>query len=630
MVDLNVPNMISNRLLLLINFIALFYFNGNAMPQSDERIDRIEPPHWWVGMENTSLQLMVYGKDIGNSNVRIEGSGVVLKEVHRAQSANYVFLDLDLSEAQPGNCIIQFTFPDGESQAVEYNLYARKLPKDRFKGFTPDDVIYLITPDRFANGKSSNDRIAGMKDQSLDRSMPYARHGGDIAGILGQLDYIQDMGFTAIWPSPLLENNMKESSYHGYAITDFYAVDPRFGTMQEYIDLAQTCRTKGIKLIMDMVANHCGVHHWWMQDLPFTDWISHSKTQRITNHRRTTNMDPYAAISDHELMTQGWFVKQMPDLNSNNPFMANYIIQNSIWWIELLQLGGVRQDTYPYSPKAFMSRWAGRIMQEYPAFNIVGEEWSYNPLLISYWQDNPNTLDGYRSHLKSVMDFPLHENIIEGLKNEEQWDRGLIQIYEALANDFIYPNPNQLMLFADNHDMDRIYTQLNQDEALTKIALGLVLTLPRIPQVYYGTEVLLDNSQNLGHDGYRRVDMPGGWPNDQSSAFSGEGLNDQQADFQLWLRQLLHNRKQQPAMREGKMMHFAPEDGVYVYFRFTDQDILMFVINKNNKTKKLDLNRFSQMLGQTKSIQNLSSNLEVQISSGLELSEKSFSYFKIK
>ncbi len=617
---------------ILIPLLCLFMisFNVAAMDNQNDAIWHVEPPHWWVSMQHSTLQLMIHGDQVGQASVVARGAGVQLQAVHKAESPNYLFLDLDLAQAQAGKCTFQLSFPDGRSETIEYSLEARIQPVGVFQGFNPDDVIYLITPDRFANGNPDNDRIPGMQDQSLDRKAPYARHGGDIEGIISKLPYIQDMGFTALWSSPLLENNMRESSYHGYAITDFYKVDPRFGTLAEYKSLADACQSRGIKLIMDMVVNHCGLYHWWMQDLPFHDWINHNDALAITNHRRTTNIDPYAAPSDRKLMTEGWFVEQMPDLNASNPFMATYLIQNSIWWIEYLQLGGVRQDTYPYSPKEFMSRWAKYIMEEYPDFNIVGEEWSYNPLLISYWQDSENNPDGYRSHLKSLMDFPLHRQIIEGLKNEDSWDKGIIQIYEALANDFIYPNPSNLMLFGDNHDMDRLYTQLNQDADLSKIAMGLILTLPRIPQVYYGTEILMDNSQQPGHHGYIREDMPGGWPSDAANAFTGQGLQAEQADFQQWMRKLLQTRKQEQALRRGQLMHFVPEDGVYVYFRYTDDEVLMFVINKEHLVKVLDLSRFEQIVGHPETIKDFSSGQQIPISSGLQLRPKSFNYYKIR
>ena len=424
--------------------------------RSEGLIDRIEPPNWWIGLKNEKLQLLVHHPNIGNSTPTISYSGVTLESVHKADSPNYLFLDLILSNTvKAGTFDITFRFQDETELKVSYELKERQIPSEEFNGFDSSDVVYLITPDRFANGDESNDVFPNLKEKTINRDDDYARHGGDIKGIIDHLDYIDQLGFTAIWSSPLLLNDMPQGSYHGYAITDYYKVDPRFGTLTEYIQLSHNMKEKGMKLIMDQVANHCGLEHWWMKDLPFKDWINYQelyeanqddwnwKITKHSNHRRTTNQDPYASTSDHDEMSKGWFVKDMPDLNQVNPFMANYIIQNSLWWIETLQLGGIRQDTYPYPDKEFMSDWANAIMTEYPNFNIVGEEWSYNPLLIGYWQDNSTNTDGYRSYLKSTMDFAMQSRIIDALNEEESWDKGLVKIYEGLANDFAYENPKK-------------------------------------------------------------------------------------------------------------------------------------------------------------------------------------------
>ena len=443
--------------------------------------------------------------------------------------------------------------------------------------------------------------IESLLETKIDRNDDYARHGGDIEGITQHLDYIQDMGFTAVWPSPLLENNMKSASYHGYAITDFYKVDPRFGTLSKYKNLAMQLQQKNMKLIMDMVANHCGSEHWWMKDLPFSNWLNYQEEfeagekMPTSNHRRTTNQDRYASKYDAAEMQKGWFVQTMPDLNQQNPFMATYIIQNSIWWIETLHLGGIRQDTYPYPDKHFMADWAKAIMTEYPNFSIVGEEWSYNPLLVAYWQDGHQNYDGYRSYLKSTMDFPMQQNIVDALNEDESWDNGLVKIYEGLANDFAYNSPKDIMIFADNHDKSKIYTQLNEDVEKTKMAMGLLLTLPRIPQVYYGTEILMNDTEKPGDHGLIRTDFPGGWLGDEVDVFKNEALTETQMDFKDFLKTILNYRKNSTAIHDGKTIHFAPFEGLYVLFRQHENETLMLVLNKNETSKTVDLNRFKEL-----------------------------------
>ena len=443
-------------------------------------LERVEPTNWWVGLKNTSLQLLVKEENIGNSIPSISYAGVSIEKIHKAKSENYLFIDLSIDEStKAGKFDIAFTFDDGNKKSHTYELKSREKPADDYVGFDSSDVLYLITPDRFANADTSNDTgskiskvnetvetVHFMKETTINRDDDYARHGGDIKGITNHLDYINEMGFTAIWSCPLLTNDMPRQSYHGYAITDLYEIDPRFGTLADYRELADESRKKGIKLIMDQVANHCGSEHWWMKDLPFKDWVNHqenfeNKGDLITsNHRRTSNQDIYASKVDKKGMTDGWFVPTMPDLNQKNPFMAKYIIQNSIWWIETIGLSGIRQDTYPYPDKQFMSDWAGAIMKEYPNFSIAGEEWSYNPLLIGYWQQGANNKDGYESNLKSTMDFAMQKNVVDALNEEESWNNGLVKIYEGLANDFHYTSPKDIMVFPDNHDMSRIYTQL--------------------------------------------------------------------------------------------------------------------------------------------------------------------------
>ena len=588
-------------------------------------IERIEPPNWWIGFKNDSLQLLVHHNNIGNYTPSINYKGVSILDVKKAEkSNNYLFIDIIISDAaNTGTFNIIFKNDKNEELIATYELKSRIKSAEDYIGFNSSDAIYLITPDRFVNANTNNDTPIAMEgnpqllEKTIDRTNDYARHGGDIEGITNQLDYINDLGFTAIWPQPLLTNNMNEGSYHGYAITDLYQIDPRFGTLKEYQTLSQKAKEKGMKLIMDQVANHCGLEHWWMKDLPFNDWVNLQdnyeknidnwdwKTTINSNHRRTTNQDIYASQFDKDGNSQGWFVATMPDLNQKNPYLAKYLIQNSIWWIETAQLDGIRQDTYPYPDKNFMSRWAGAIMEEYPNFNIVGEEWSYNPLLIGYWQEGAMNRDGYHSNLKSTMDFAMQSKVVEALNEEESWNNGLVKIYEGLANDFHYANPNAIMVFPDNHDMSRIFTQLKGDIIKTKMALSTYAVLPRTLQMYYGTEILMNDFEKPGDHGLIRTDFPGGWQGDAVNAFTGEGLTTDQKDMQSFIKKLLNYRKHSDAIHKGKTVHFAPFMGTYFLFRTFNDETVVLIINKNKEPIEIDLNRYNEMGLKSKKLVNV-------------------------
>jgi neopullulanase len=577
--------------------LPFLLFSTTSFAQTS--IQHLEPLNWWVGMRDQNLQLMVHGNGIGETTPVIRHPGVSLLKTNKADSKNYLFLDLVIAKsAKPGTFPITFTKDGKTVDSYNYTLLPRQQAAKQIKGFDASDVIYLITPDRFANGDPSNDVIAGMKENKVNRGAEGGRHGGDIRGIINHLDYIADMGFTAIWPSPMLENDMAAYSYHGYAITNHYKVDPRFGTLDEYKELATKAKSKGLKLIFDGVLNHTGSNYWWMKDLPFKNWLNYPDAYQPTNHRRTVNEDMYASEYDKDLMRRGWFDTTMPDMNGQNPFMANYLIQNSIWWIETLQLGGLRQDTYGYSDKSLLSNWSCRIMAEYPNFSLVGEEWSLNPLITSYWQQGKKNHDGYTGCLKSSMDFPLQMALVEDLKAPESADpaKGMTRLYEALANDFVYPDPKALLVFGDNHDMDRLFTQLGKDVDLTRMALAYLLTVRGIPQIYYGTEVLMDNAPYLGNHGVIRSDFPGGWDGDAANAFSGKGLSKEQLDVQTHLKKLLNWRKNTAVIHHGKTLHFAPFGGVYVYFRFDETKTVMVILNSNKTSKAIDTQRFAEIL----------------------------------
>ncbi len=609
--------------------------NVSEVSISNTFLERVEPPNWFIDFKNTSLQLLVKEENIGNATPTISYVGVTIKKVNKAKSKNYLFIDLDVDKStKPGKFDIVFNFENGSKKTHTYELKSRVKAAEDFVGFNNSDAIYLITPDRFANADTSNDINKNLHETTIDRSHSYKRHGGDIQGITKHLDYIENLGFTSVWPTPVLENNMYNGSYHGYAITDYYKVDPRFGNLSDYKNLADELRKRGMKLIMDQVANHCGLEHWWMKDLPFEDWVNNqknyednienwnNKTNINSTHRRTTNQDSYASESDRKGNNEGWFVSTMPDLNQKNPYLAKYIIQNSIWWIETLGLGGIRQDTYPYPDKQFMSDWAGAIMHEYPNFSIVGEEWSYNPLLVGYWQKGAKNKDGYESNLKSTMDFPMQKAIIEGINEEESWDKGLVKLYEGLANDFYYASPKDIMVFLDNHDKSRLFTEVKEDAVNAKMALSYMLMLPRIPQIYYGTEILMNDTKNPGDHGLIRTDFPGGFKDDVINAFTKEGLSEDQKSMQDFVKTILNFRKNSDAIKQGKTLHFAPYKGTYFLFRIYKDEVVVHIINKNEKPISLDLNRFKEVGLEGKKFKNLITGEEFLWNDVIELSAK--------
>ena len=597
------------------------------------QIEHVEPLNWWVGMKNHNLQLMVNGRDIGETNVSINYPGVTIMKINKADSKNYLFIDLWVEKnTKPGTIVLNFKKNSKTIYTYKYNLLARQKDAAKIEGFNSSDVIYLIVPDRFANGDYTNDSVAGMKESAIDRNAAGARHGGDIRGIIEHLDYIRDMGFTAIWPTPLLENDMPRFSYHGYSITNHYKVDPRFGTLEEYKELAAKAKQKGLKLIFDEVLNHTGTGYWWMDDLPFESWINYPDSHSPTNHRRTVNEDLYASDYDKDIMKKGWFDKSMPDMNGQNPFMANYLLQNTIWWIETLQLGGIREDTYGYSDKTFLTKWSCGIMNEYPNFSIVGEEWSTNPLITSYWQTGKVNKDGYKDCLRSPMDFPLQSALIESLKepDDKRFNGSFVKLYEALANDFVYANPNDLLVFGDNHDMDRLFTQLNDDVSLTKMALAYLLTIRGIPQIFYGTEILMSNTGHHKVDGLIRSDFPGGWREDTINAFTGKGLTPDQVSMQAYVKQLLNWRKNTPVISNGQTMHFAPFNGIYVYFRYNKKEMIMVVMNKRDSAVTVDPKRFGEILKNRISATEVMTHENFSIQSSFTVPGRSATIFDIK
>ncbi len=555
-------------------------------------IARVEPPFWWTGFEHTELQLLVHASGIAEFTPSVSGRGVSLARVERGDSPNYLFVYLDTANADAGT--FELVFENGDDR-IGHTYELRQRIADHVGTYDASDVIYLVTPDRFANGDPSNDDVDGYEDEA-DRDDDYGRHGGDIEGLRRHLDYVAAMGFTQLWLNPLLENAMEQWSYHGYAITDYYKVDPRFGSNESYREFVAEAKSKGIGVIMDMIANHSGSNHWWMDDLPTATWLNLPETREVTSHARTTNQDPYASDYDKARHADGWFVPTMPDLNQRDPLLADYLIQNSIWWIEYLGLSGIRQDTYPYPDKHFMAEWTRRIMQEYPDFNMVGEEWSASPNVTSYWQRGKQNADGYVSYLPGVFDFPLQIAFRDVLTADEPpWGSVWTPVYELLGHDYLYPEPMNLVIMPDNHDMSRIFTQVDEDEALWRMAMVFYATMRGIPQVYYGTEIQMSHPGTDSH-GAIRAEFPGGWDDHDANAFTGEGLTKKARAAQAFTRKLLNWRKETRVIHTGKFMHFTPVGNVYAYFRYDDDDTIMVVLNHGEDDVDLGLARFAERL----------------------------------
>lgn len=558
-------------------------------------IKHIEPLSWWIGMKHPELQLMVHADNIAESTPEIQYHGVTLVNVERTNNKNFLFINLLIDpDTQPGTVNIVFKRDNNVIAKAEYQLEARIGNSAERRGFDAQDAVYLITPDRFANGNPHNDTMPGMHD-IVDRKISIARHGGDIKGMQDHLDYIASLGFTMIWPTPLLENNQEKYSYHGYSLTNYYLIDSRFGTNKDYKNFVAAANKKGMGVIQDIVLNHIGTGHWWMNDLPAADWLNYQSGFVPTNNQHTTIQDQHAAPEEREQFLNGWFVDSMPDMNQRNPLVARYLIQNSIWWIEYANLSGFREDTYSYSDTQFLKTWSDRILDEYPHFNIVGEEMNDNPHIVAYWQKGVKNRDGYESGLPSLMDFPVVDLMPNVLNDKENYDSGLIKLYEMIASDFVYANPMNLMVFPDNHDRSRIFSLLHENVNLLKSSLLFTATTRGIPQIYYGTEILT-TSPIERDDGLLRADFPGGWSTDTINGFTGKGLSAAQRDVQLYLKKLFNWRKQCSVISNGKLLHYIPHDGTYVYFRYNDAHTLMVIINKNTGDSQLDLHRFSTMI----------------------------------
>ncbi len=592
--------------------VAFCSFNVKAQKISLQRID---PPSWWVGMHDPHLQLMVFGHEISKTQPEVNYPGVILESVTKVESPDYLFLNLVIKKnAKPGTMTIHFKEGKKDKAVYAYALNKRNLNPKLHQGFNTSDVIYLLMPDRFSNGNPKNDNMPGMLERA-NRKDPNGRHGGDIQGIINHLKYIKDLGATAIWPTPLMEDNQPRTSYHGYAMTDYYKVDPRYGTNKLYKKMVEDAHKMGLKVIQDMVFNHCGTNYFWKNDLPTHDWYNQWPKFTRSNYHGVVVSDPHASKYDFKKMVGGWFDTSMADLNQNNPLVANYLIQNSIWWIEYAGLDGIRQDTYPYSYKKFMAHWMERVLEEYPHFRVVGETWFNDPSTVSYWLQNKRNRDGYQSHLTDVMDFPLCFAIRKGLNESNGWDTGLARLYDILAQDFLYSNTNRLMVFADNHDMGRLFTDLHGNLNSWKMAMAFVMTTRGIPEIYYGDEILMKGAKSQG-DGVTRKDFPGGWPGDSVNAFTPKGRTVQQNIAFNFLKRLLNWRKTNKAVQDGKLTQYIVENGIYVYFRSYKGQKVMVMLNNNKKSMTVDMSRFADdLIGFTKGKSVMTSKVFNQLNS---------------
>lgn len=619
--------------------IALLGFLlGSVSMDAAPKIDKIEPANWFAGMKNPSLQLMVYGKNIRNAHVTVDYPGARIDSLVRLDSPNYLLVYLNLDGARPGEMTLKF---DGKK--VKYPLKAREMAGDKRVGFTNADVLYMLMPDRFAQGRNHPAQIKGLNAYREDRMKPSLRHGGDLEGIREHLDYFTQLGVTALWFTPVLENNSPDegntSTYHGYATTDYYKVDPRFGSNEAYRRLADEAHERGLKVVMDMIFNHCGFEHPWVNDMPARDWFNtpewlheaqtgQKEEQRAkvndrylqTSYKLTPVLDPYASKADMRETVDGWFVPTMPDLNQRNPHVITYLIQNSEWWIETVGIDGIRMDTYPYADRKAMAQWMERLDEEYPNFNTVGETWVTEPAYTAAWQKD-SKLSTINSYLKTVMDFSFFDKLSQAKTEEtDGWWRGLNRIYNSLCYDYLYEDPSSVMAFIENHDTDRFLGE-GQDTLALKQVLALLLTINRIPQLYYGTEVLMNGTKTVT-DGNVRKDFPGGFPGDKRSAFTPEGRTAEENAMFDWLSRLLHWRQGNEVVSRGTQTQFIPHNGVYVIARRYGGKTVMTVLNGLRRNAQLDVRRYAEAIGNHAQATDVMTGRQVDLSADVPLSSR--------
>ena len=600
-------------------------------------VTRIDPTNWFADMQDPTLQLMIYGKDIKFADVTTDYPNVKIDSLVRLDSPNYLLIYLNLKGAKPGEITLTFSNKNGKKTTKKFQLKAREMAGADRKGFDISDVLYMLMPDRFANGNPKNDVIKGMEDQLCDRNEPSLRHGGDLEGLRQHLDYFTDLGVTALWLTPVLENDRpadggKHSTYHGYATTDYYRVDPRFGTNEEYKALIDECHKKGLKVVMDMIFNHCGDYHPWakgtridengktIKDYPSKDWFNSPNYGLQTSYKLTPVLDPYASKVDMKETVDGWFVPSMPDLNQRNPHVIKYLIQNSIWWIETVGIDGIRMDTYPYADRQAMSDWMKVLNKEYPNFNTVGETWVTEPAYTAAWQKD-SKLSDINSNLKTVMDFAFFDRLSQA-KNEEtdDWWKGWNRIYNSLCYDYLYTDPSSVMAFIENHDTDR-YLGNGKDSTALKQAYALLLTMKRIPQLYYGTEILM-NGTKTETDGNVRQDFPGGFPGDKVNKFTHEGRTKAENAMFDWTSRLLHWRQNNDVIINGTQTQFIPQHGVYVLARQHNGKTVLTILNGKKADNQVDVARYAEVIGSHTTATDVLTGATVDLTKNIPLTQR--------
>ncbi len=588
------------------------------------QIDRVEPPFWYAGMENTELQILFYGKNIAENEVTVSNK-IQITDVIKTENPNYIFVTIDTKNVIAQDFIFSFSKDKKVVFTKKYTLKKRRSNSAARKSFDASDMIYLIMPDRFANGNPKNDSNKSVIEK-VERSNPGGRHGGDIAGMIQNLDYLKDLGVTTVWPTPLCEDNDKTYSYHTYAQSDVYKIDPRYGTNEEYVQLASELHKRDMKLIMDYVTNHWGLQHWMMNDLPTKDWINQFENYTGTSHKRTTVHDINASKIDYDICFNGWFVPSMPDLNQKNPLVLKYLTQNAIWWIEYADLDGLRVDTYNYADPNAIAKWTKAITDEYPNLNIVGEISMRDQAQLSYWQKDSKVgaIQNFNSNLPSIMDFIMldaFQSIFN--ENDGSWDKGMMKIYDNLANDFLYPNPNNIMIFAENHDTERFNEVYKNDFKKYQMAMALVATLRGIPQLYYGSEIGMAGDRNKGGDAAIRQDFPGGWKEDTNNAFLKSSRTAEQEHYFDFTSKLFQWRKTNEAVHFGKTTHYIPENNVYVYFRYTDTKTVMVVVNNSDNNQTIKTNRFQENIEKFSTGKDILSSKIIDLKQDLTIESKS-------
>lgn len=583
-----------HTLILLIVF--LFSWGGGQTARAME-IKKMAPSFWWAGMKNPELQILLYGEDLALSDVSVSGEGIYLKETVRQDNPNYLLLYLDLSEAKAQT--FQILLKNGKKKLqIPYELKSRVRRGEDVKGFTSEDVLYLIMPDRFANGNPENDVVDGMREKKVDRADAFARHGGDIQGISSHLDYIADLGVTAIWLNPTQENDMESGSYHGYAITDYYQIDRRFGSNEDFCALVEKAHEKNLEVVMDMIFNHCGSENYLFKDKPSKEWFNYHSNYVQTSFKTASVMDIHASAFEKKIATDGWFTSVMPDFNQRNRHVVRYLIQSSIWWIEYAGINGIRQDTHPYADFDFMSQWCKEVLDEYPYFNIVGETWLNSNVLVSYWQKDSKLAAPLNSNLPTVMDFPLQALINQAFDEETgEWGGGLYKLYDYQTQDLVYANPMNLLTFLDNHDTSRFAQtdEMAKNLKRYKQAMVFLLTTRGIPQIYYGTEILMTGDKGKG-DGDLRKDFPGGWQGDTRNCFAKNGRTALENEAFEFTRQLLNWRKGNQVIGKGSLKHYSIQNGVYVYQREFNGKSVVIIMNGTDDSKELDLAPYQEIL----------------------------------